>query len=94
MTKTSVAINLKRKRLEKGYTLDNLADITGYSKQMCSSFETGRYLPTIKYLTKVSELLGCSPFEIIGDEIFTYHKELRPTTKKDWDAIKKLVENK
>lgn len=56
---------LKQKRLEKGYTQQKLAELTGIKQQSISSYESGEQFPRRKAFEKLAEVLECSIGELI-----------------------------
>jgi len=53
-----VGENLKKVRIEKNMTLDNVAEMTGVSKPTLHNIETGKTSPSIDNLWKISSGLG------------------------------------
>jgi transcriptional regulator with XRE-family HTH domain len=56
----SLARNLKRRRQERGYTLDALAARAGVSRGMLIQIEQGRTNPSVGTVVKVGDALGVS----------------------------------
>ncbi|MBI3268553.1 MAG: helix-turn-helix transcriptional regulator [Planctomycetes bacterium] len=55
---SSVAINLRRARMERHFSLDDLADRCGISRSMLSQIENQRSIPSVTVLYRISEGLG------------------------------------
>ena len=60
-----VETNLKRIRLEKGLTQEQLADVSGFSQQYISGLEQGRRNPTVVTLYELAKSLGVSHVELV-----------------------------
>ncbi|MBM7715389.1 XRE family transcriptional regulator [Siminovitchia sp. FSL H7-0308] len=60
--------NLKRFRIEKGYTLDQVAELTNVSKSMIGQIERGESTPTVTTLWKISNGLKISFSSLMEDE--------------------------
>lgn len=58
--------NLKRARLEKGLTQNDVSAKLGISRQAVSRWETGAAYPDIDNLTLLSEIYGASVDELLG----------------------------
>ena len=56
-----VAERLKRLRLERGLTLDQLADLSGVSRAMISRIERSEASPTAALLARLCSALGVPP---------------------------------
>lgn len=52
-------LRLKMKRLEKGLTQEELAELVGVKKLTISNYERGERNP-YRHLDKIAEVLGCS----------------------------------
>jgi len=65
-----VGTNLKRIRLEKGLTQEQLSDVSGFSQQYISGLEQGRRNPTVGTLYELAKSLGVSHVELVkpGEE--------------------------
>jgi transcriptional regulator with XRE-family HTH domain len=62
------AENIKRFRLEKGMTQEQLADVMGKHKTAVSNWERGENKMTVTDLEQLCVILGCTPEELIGWE--------------------------
>jgi transcriptional regulator with XRE-family HTH domain len=60
-----VGRNVKRIRQEKGLTQEQLAEISGFSRQYLSGLEQGRRNPTIVSLYELATALGVSHMELL-----------------------------
>lgn len=65
-----VGANLRRFRRRQGLSLDRLAKLSGVSRAMLSQIETGKSVPTIALLWKVSNALGVAvPHLLTSDKV-------------------------
>ena len=55
-----IGINLKRARLERGFSLDEVSARSSVSKSMLSDIERGRKCPTVAVLCKICEGINAS----------------------------------
>lgn len=58
-------MRLKLKRVEKGLTQKELADMVGIGQGFISDYETGRYFPRKTTLDKLAEALGCEVKDLL-----------------------------
>lgn len=65
---------LKKVRLEKGYTLKDVAGKSGYSKALISRIENGNVSPSINSLLKIASALDIKPHDL-----FLPAKDAEPT---------------
>ena len=63
---------LREIRMEKGYTLDQMAELLGATKQALSRYENGKRTPKITVAAKFAEKLGVPLEQMMGYE---YHAE-------------------
>ena len=61
----SVARNVREARLERGWTLDQLASRSGVSKGMVVQIEQARTNPSIGTLSKIGEAIGVSLSDLV-----------------------------
>jgi len=61
-----VGENVRRIRLQKDMTQEQLADISGFSQQYLSDLERGRRNPTVVTLFELAQALGSTPVELIS----------------------------
>lgn len=57
---------LHRKRKNKGYTLQDLANLSGCSKAYLCQIESGNWAPNVFLLLDVCKALGCSYSRAMG----------------------------
>ncbi len=60
--------NVKRLRLEKGLSQDELAAKAGLDRTYVNGIERGRKNPSIVSLWHISQALGCKPRDLIDHE--------------------------
>ena len=65
----SVARNVREARIERGWTLDQLASRSGVSKGMLVQIEQARTNPSIGTLSKIGEALGVSLSDLVETAI-------------------------
>lgn len=75
----AVAINVRRERRAKGYSLDRAAKLTGVSKSMLGQIERGEVNPTVSVLYKISTGLEINCASLLS--IPTPAVELIPSTE-------------
>jgi transcriptional regulator with XRE-family HTH domain len=64
----AIAARIRTKRLEREWTLDQLAGATGLSKSYLSQIENGDKTPTLGTLTKIAFGLGLNAISLITGE--------------------------
>ena len=64
-----VASNLRRIRHDRGYSLENLAKLSGVSRAMLGQIETGKSVPTVTLIWKVSKALGVPATTLIANPV-------------------------
>jgi transcriptional regulator with XRE-family HTH domain len=62
--KVNIGERLKKVRLEKGYTLKDVAGQSGYSKALISRIENGNVSPSINSLLKIAGALEIKPYDL------------------------------
>jgi transcriptional regulator with XRE-family HTH domain len=62
--KVNIGQRLKKVRLEKGYTLKDVASESGYSKALISRIENGNVSPSINSLLKIAGALEIKPYDL------------------------------
>lgn len=62
--KVNIGERLKKVRLEKGYTLKDVAAQSGYSKALISRIENGNVSPSINSLLKIAGALEIKPYDL------------------------------
>jgi len=60
-----VGRNLKRIRVERGLTQEELAERSGFSQQYISDMERGCRNPTIVSLWELAQAIGVTPVDLI-----------------------------
>ena len=60
-----VGLNVKRARLKKGLTQEELADRSGFSQQYLSGLEGGKRNPSIVTIYELALALGISHVELV-----------------------------
>jgi transcriptional regulator with XRE-family HTH domain len=60
-----VGQNVKRLRLAKGLTQEQLAELSGFSQQYISGLEQGRRNPTIVTIYELAIVLGASHIDLL-----------------------------
>lgn len=60
-----VGQNLRRLRLQKGMTQEQLAEASGFSQNYISDLERGRRNPTVVTLYELATPLGASPRDLL-----------------------------
>jgi transcriptional regulator with XRE-family HTH domain len=63
-----VGSNFKRLRLERGYTQEKIAELSGFSQQYISGLEAGRRNPTIVTVYELAATLGVSHIDLLRVE--------------------------
>ena len=56
---------IAKRRLELGLTQVQLAEMLGCQQQSISDWETGRSIPTMRSLSKLSKALSCSIADLL-----------------------------
>lgn len=81
----NIGERLKKVRLEKGYTLKDVAAKSGYSKALISRIENGNVSPSINSLLKIAGALDVKPHDLFlpsrDAEPSVVHKADRKTAK-------------
>ena len=57
--------NVRRVRLKKGLSQENLADLSGLSQQYISTLETGRRNPTVITVYEIAQALGVGHMDLM-----------------------------
>jgi transcriptional regulator with XRE-family HTH domain len=60
-----VGNNLKRVRLEKGLTQEELADVSGFTQQYLSTVENGHANPTIITIYEIATSMGAHYLDLL-----------------------------
>lgn len=64
-TVTKIYKNIKKHRIEKGYSQAKFAELTNLSEDYISLIENGKRTPSIKRLCVMAEVLGVEPYELL-----------------------------
>jgi transcriptional regulator with XRE-family HTH domain len=64
-TVTKIYKNIKRYRLEKGYSQAKFAELTNLSEDYISLIENGKRTPSIKRLCIIAEVLEIEPYDLL-----------------------------
>lgn len=72
MNSNSFADNLRRLRLEKGYTQENLAEKLGVAPQSVSRWECGTTLPDVMLLPALAKLYGVTVDDLYREDVNPY----------------------
>ncbi len=60
--------NIKRLRLEKGLTQEQLAEKSGFGQNYLNDLERGRRNPTVLTLWEIAQALGVTPVDLISPD--------------------------
>lgn len=63
-----VGLNVKRVRVARGLTQEQLAERSGFSQQYLSDLERGRRNPTVVSLWELAQALETTPTELIAPD--------------------------
>lgn len=63
-----VGRNVRRIRLARGLTQEQLSEASGFTQQYISDLERGRRNPTVVTLFELAQALGSTPVELITPE--------------------------
>lgn len=87
MMEVNIGERLKKVRLERGYTLKDVAEKSGYSKALISRIENGNVSPSISSLLKIASALEVKPHDLFlpakDAEPTLVHRAGRKKTKMD-----------
>lgn len=99
------AEKLKSLREEKGFSQQNLAELSGINKMLISKYETGRSAPNMENLGKLAKALGVTADCMIFDnvlsadrieckdiELMEKFKEAEDLSEEDRKTIKILID--
>jgi transcriptional regulator with XRE-family HTH domain len=59
--------NVRRIRLEKGLTIEGLANDVGLSYSYVGEMQRGKRNPTLKVVERVAKVLGVQPIDLLRD---------------------------
>lgn len=77
----ALALELKTRRLELGWSQEDLAGASELDRPYISVMEVGKKQPTLSVLYKLAEALGLTFEELAGRVERRYKRELRARTK-------------
>lgn len=80
--KVRIGERLKKVRLEKGYTLKDVAGVSGYSKALISRIENENVSPSISSLLKIAKALEVKPYDLFLPPKDTKPSIIRKSTRK------------
>ncbi len=60
-----VGLNVRNRRLAKGWTQEQFAERSGFSQQYISGLEQGRRNPTVVSLFELAQALGTDPASLL-----------------------------
>lgn len=66
---------IKKRRIEMGYTQQDIGDMLGVSKVSVCGYETGTRTPTMAIFIKLSEILDVSIDYMLGKDYKTVNEE-------------------
>lgn len=59
--------NVRRARIEKGMTIEGLANDVGLSYSYVGELQRGRRNPTLKVVERIAKALGVTPVDLLKD---------------------------
>lgn len=65
----SFSTNVKVLRLDRNLSQAALADMVGCTESLISTWETGRYYPTLNNLIRIAKALKCSLDELVYKDL-------------------------
>lgn len=80
---------LKRARLARGFTMTELAELVGVSKQAISNYEKGENIPSAEVFAKIKQVLGFPtqfftyPMKSKQPDTVTFFRSLKSATQSD-----------
>lgn len=80
----TIGQKIKEIRESKGWTLEQVANLTGLSRQRVQAIENGTGYPLIPTLIKFSKVLGCSVVDLLNEplELGLKHDRIHQEPKK------------
>ena len=72
---------MRRVRLAKGLTQEQLSDVSGFSQQYLSDLERGRRNPTVITLLELAQALGVSHVDLVKPDRQFVSETARRTAK-------------
>jgi len=92
-----VASRVREWRDESGYTLQQLADLSGVAASTIQKVETRQMVPTIAVLLKIAHGLGRRPSEFVqrdSNELSVVHLTPSDARSNAWTAISRIPASK
>ncbi len=84
---------IKRIRIERGLSQEELGNLLGVTKVSICGYETGTRTPTMQMFLKLLDILNVTPNQLIGQEIMTVAEGQEPyefpITKQELTMIQK-----
>jgi putative transcriptional regulator len=68
---SKVKNHIKERRLQRGLSQEELANLTGVSRQSINSIERGRYIPSLPLALRMAQL-----FDLPTEELFELEEEV------------------
>ncbi|MBU2647838.1 XRE family transcriptional regulator [bacterium] len=78
----SVGKKIKKTRLSKNISLENIANDTGFSTEYLKEIESGSKIPSVGSLLQISRVLGIDSGFLLEDEATNLKKRIRAYTKR------------
>lgn len=89
---------LKKSRIEKGLSQQELGDLIGVSKVSISEYENGNRIPLLDNFSKLTEVLNVKADYFLGKDVFAVSEEEEPYTyviaKEDITILNELKKEK
>lgn len=63
---TKIGDNIRKARIQRGYSQEEFAEIAGFSRSYYTEIETGKRNISVLNLIKIVEMLKVDPNELIG----------------------------
>lgn len=64
----NIGENLRKMRLNRGMSQEELGNAVGMTKSMISQYENGRKYPTLIAGKQIADALGCSLYDFFDDD--------------------------
>lgn len=78
----SVGKKIKKTRLDKGITLENIANETGFTTEHLKAIESGKKIPSVGTLLQVSRVLGIDSGFLLKEEETNLKNRIKAYTKR------------
>ena len=88
-----VGERIKKFRLEKGITVNKLANLSGVSQSYLRDIELGNKQPTVEYLSYICDALGITLFTFFDDrnENDEFYKAINRLNKEQKSALLEFI---